>query len=195
MKKMLNVFAVAALSAGLTACSSSVNPVSPSSAPSAEAASGSADTPQPAGGQGAQPAGMTIVEIVVQDDGEFDVLQAAVIRAGLAEALSGPRQLTVFAPTDAAFVKTLGVANEEAALEAVNGLDVETLTDILLFHVTSGRRISASVLGAPRYQMLNGDVLARETLVAAGLAATDIPASNGIIHVIESVLIPSDGGR
>ena len=193
--KMLNVLAVTALSAGLTACSSSVNPASPSSAASAGAAGGSADTAQPAQGQGAQPAGMTIVEIVVQDDGEFDVLQAAVIRAGLAETLSGPRQFTVFAPTDAAFVKTLGVANEQAALDAVNGLDVATLTDILLFHVTSGRRISASVLGAPRYQMLNGDVLSRDTLVAAGLAATDIPASNGIIHVIESVLIPSDGGR
>lgn len=193
MKKLLNLLAVATLSAGLTACSSSVTPVAPSSAsgPSSE----SADTPQPAGGAGAGSVGLTIVEIVVQDDGEFDVLQAAVIRAGLAETLSGSRQFTVFAPTDAAFVKTLGVANEQAALDAVNGLAVETLTDIVLFHVTSGRRISASVLGAPRYQMLNGDVLARETLVAAGLAATDIPASNGIIHVIESVLLPSDGGR
>ena len=194
MRRMLNVFAVAALSAGLTACSSSINPVSPSSAAGA-GASGSADFPQPAQNQGAMTAGMTIVEIVVQEDGEFDVLQAAVIRAGLAETLSGPRQYTVFAPTDAAFVKTLGVANEQAALDAVNGLAVETLTDILLFHVTSGRRISASVLGAPSYQMLNGDALARETLVAAGLAATNIPASNGIIHVIESVLIPSGGGR
>lgn len=193
MKKLLNVLAVATLSAGLTACSSSVTPVAPSSA--SGPASESADTPQPAGGAGAGSVGLTIVEIVVQDDGEFDVLQAAVIRAGLAETLSGTRQFTVFAPTDAAFVKTLGVANEQAALDAVNGLAVETLTDILLFHVTSGRRISASVLGAPRYQMLNGDVLARETLVAAGLAATDIPASNGIIHVIESVLLPSDGGR
>ena len=193
MKKLLNVLAVATLSAGLTACSSSVTPVAPSS--TSGPASESADTPQPAGGAGAGSVGLTIVEIVVQDDGEFDVLQAAVIRAGLAETLSGTRQFTVFAPTDAAFVKTLGVANEQAALDAVNGLAVETLTDILLFHVTSGRRISASVLGAPRYQMLNGDVLARETLVAAGLAATDIPASNGIIHVIESVLLPSDGGR
>ena len=193
MKKLLNLLAVVTLSAGLTACSSSVTPVAPSS--TSGPASESADTPQPAGGAGAGSVGLTIVEIVVQDDGEFDVLQAAVIRAGLAETLSGSRQFTVFAPTDAAFVKTLGVANEQAALDAVNGLAVETLTDILLFHVTSGRRIIASVLGAPRYQMLNGDVLARETLVAAGLAATDIPASNGIIHVIESVLLPSDGGR
>jgi uncharacterized surface protein with fasciclin (FAS1) repeats len=193
MKKLLNLLAVATLSAGLTACSSSVTPVAPSSAPAANGES--ADTPQPAGGAGAGPAGMTIVEIVVQDDGEFDVLQAAVIRAGLVDTLSGPRQFTVFAPTDAAFVKTLGVASEQAALDAVNGLPLETLTDILLFHVTNGRRISASVLGAPSYQMLNGDALSRETLVGAGLAATDIPASNGIIHVIESVLIPSDGGR
>jgi uncharacterized surface protein with fasciclin (FAS1) repeats len=195
MKKMLNVLAVGVLSAGLTACSSSSSPVTPSSASSAAASSDSADTAQPAQGVGAKPGAMSIVEIVVQDDGEFDVLQAAVIKAGLVEALSGPQQYTVFAPTDAAFVATLGVASEQAAIDAVNGLAVDTLTDILLFHVTNGRRTSASVLGAPSYQMLNGDALARETLVSAGLAATDIPASNGIVHVIEAVLIPSGGGR
>ena len=140
---------------------------------------------------GAKPGTNTIVGIVLAEDGEFDVLQAAVIRAGLVDTLNGTTQYTVFAPTDLAFVTTLGVANEAAAIDAVNGLPVRDLTDILLFHVTHGRRNSKSVMGAPRYQMLNGDTLTRTELTAAGIAATDISASNGIVHVINAVLIPS----
>jgi uncharacterized surface protein with fasciclin (FAS1) repeats len=96
----------------------------------------------------------------------------------------------VFAPTDAAFVSTLGVADQAAAIAAVEGLPVETLTNILLFHVTEGRRNSTSVLAAPGYQMLNGQRLSRAQLTAAGIAATDISASNGIVHVINAVLMP-----
>jgi uncharacterized surface protein with fasciclin (FAS1) repeats len=108
------------------------------------------------------------------------------------DALNGTDQYTVFAPTDRAFVTTLGVANEAAAIDAVNGLPVDTLTNILLYHVTNGRRISRSVLAAPSYQMLNGNTLTRAELLAAGFAATDISASNGIVHVINAVLIPSN---
>jgi uncharacterized surface protein with fasciclin (FAS1) repeats len=73
----------------------------------------------------------------------------------------------------------------------VNGLPVETLKDILLYHVTSGLQNSTSVLAASSYQMLNGDELTRAELTAAGIATTDISASNGIVHVINSVLLPS----
>ncbi len=69
-------------------------------------------------------------------------------------------------------------------------MDVEVLTNILLYHVTEGRRNSRSVLAAPSYEMLNGMILSRDALAAAGIAATDISASNGIIHVINSVLLP-----
>jgi uncharacterized surface protein with fasciclin (FAS1) repeats len=82
------------------------------------------------------------------------------------------------------------VADEAAAIAAVNGLPVETLTDILLFHVTEGRRTSRSVLAAPSYDMLNGESLTRTELTTAGLTATDISASNGIVHVINAVLLP-----
>ena len=140
---------------------------------------------------GAKPGAKTIVAIVLEEDGEFDVLQAAVIRAGLVDALNGTTQYTVFAPTDLAFVTTLGVVDEAAAIAAVNALPVEDLTDILLYHVAHGRRNSQSVLGAPRYQMLNGNTLTRTDLTAAGIAATDISAANGIVHVINAVLIPS----
>jgi uncharacterized surface protein with fasciclin (FAS1) repeats len=72
----------------------------------------------------------------------------------------------------------------------VNGLPVETLTNILLYHVTSGRRSSQAVLAAPSYPMLNGDRLTQQTLLAAGFVQTDIAAANGVIHVIGAVLMP-----
>ena len=145
---------------------------------------------KPAWAAAAKPGNQTIVEIVLADDGEFDVLQEAVISAGLVDALNGKGQFTVFAPTDAAFIELLGAEDEEAAIAAVQSLDLDTLSDILLYHVTNGRRHSRSVLAAPQYEMLNGDKLTRDELVEAGIAETDISASNGIIHVINSVLMP-----
>jgi uncharacterized surface protein with fasciclin (FAS1) repeats len=187
MKKTLTVLAIGALSAGVGACSSSSTPLAPSA--TAERATTEAAA-RPDSAAAAKPGTMTIVGIVLQADGEFDVLQAAVVRAGLVDALNGTRQYTVFAPTDAAFVTTLGVVNEAAAIAAVNSLDLDTLKNILLFHVTNGRRNSTSVLAAPGYAMLNGKELTREQLSAAGIATTDISASNGIVHVIDHVLLP-----
>ena len=194
MKNIIVALTLGVSSLGIGACTSSSSPVSPSA--DARLSTGlAAGTPatdvKPGYADAAKPGDMTIVGIVLQNDGEFDVLQAAVVRAGLVEALSGAKQYTVFAPTDAAFVATLSVANEAAAIAAVNGLPIATLTDILLYHVTNGRRNSNSVLAAPTYQMLNGDRLTRAALGAAGLAATDISASNGIVHVINAVLLPN----
>ena len=152
---------------------------------------------------GAKPGSDTIVAIVLADDGEFDVLQAAVIEAGLAGALSSTdNQYTVFAPTDAAFVSTfralLGDSSltESDVIAFINAGGVDTalgngaLANILLFHVTNGRRTSNSVIHAPQYRMLNGERLTRAQLLDAGIVATDISASNGVIHVIGSVLLP-----
>lgn len=171
MTTTLKALALVALAAGITACGDDT-PTSPSAA-----------APGPQGTQ-------TIVGLVVQEDGEFDVLQAAVIRAGLAETLAGAGPFTVFAPTDAGFTTTLGVANEAAAIAAVNGLPVETLRGILLFHVTSGRLNSTSVLATASYPMLNGQALTRTQLQAAGLVQADIAASNGVVHVVGAVLMP-----
>lgn len=192
--KLLAALGIGALCAGVTACGSSPSPVAPSSASSVPTTVTAGDPTVAARADraaAARPGRLTIVGIVLQDDGEFDVLQAAVIRAGLVDALNGTTQYTVFAPTDQAFVTTLGVADEAAAIAAVNGLPLETLTDILLYHVTNGRRISTSILAAPQYQMLNGATLSRDQLVAAGIATPDISASNGIVHVINAVLLPS----
>lgn len=154
-------------------------------------AASSISAKKPAAAEAAKPSSSTIVEIVLADDGEFDVLQAAVVRAGLVDALNGGKQLTVFAPTDAAFVSTLGVADEAAAIDAVNSLPVDVLTDILLYHVYSGRHTSNSVLASPSYKMLNGDRLTQGELGAAGIVATDVSAKNGVVHIIGSVLLPS----
>lgn len=132
-----------------------------------------------------------IVEIVLADDGEFDVLQAAVVKAGLADTLATGGPFTVFAPTDQAFVDTLGVADEAAAIAAVEALPEEDLTNILLYHVLNGKRYSQSVLGAQQYNMLNDMHLTKAELQDAGIADTDIEAENGVIHVINSVLMPS----
>jgi uncharacterized surface protein with fasciclin (FAS1) repeats len=135
---------------------------------------------------GAKPTNKTIVDIVLVNDGEFDILQAAVIEAGLVDALSGKKQYTVFAPTDAAFVEAFS-APESAIIDLIKAGKVEGLTNILLNHVTNGRRISPSVLGAPSYKMLNGDKVLRSEL---DINKKDISASNGVIHVINSVLLP-----
>jgi uncharacterized surface protein with fasciclin (FAS1) repeats len=156
-----------------------------------------------AGNSGAKPGSSTIVGIVLADDGEFDVLQAAVIKAGLAGALSSTDvQYTVFAPTDSAFVTTFrSLLNDPTLTESdviafINAGGVDSafgsgaLADILLYHVMHGRRTSTSVLSAPRYRMLDGETLTRSHLLSAGIVATDISASNGVIHVISSVLLP-----
>lgn len=193
MTKTITAVCLGIISFSVAACGSASSPESPTSlvSPSGIDAAKMPMSAKPDFAAAAKPGSLTIVGIVLQDDGEFDVLQAAVIRAGLASALDGPRQYTVFAPTDNAFVTALGVDDEAAAIAAVNGLPIEKLTDILLFHVTAGRRHSRSVLAAPSYEMLNGATLVRQQLVAAGLAATDISASNGIVHVINAVLLPS----
>ena len=191
--KMYTAIGIVALSFGLTACGSN-SPVSPSAAASTPGginAQEQTTAAQPNPAPELKPGDLTIVEIVLQNDGEFDVLQAAVVRAGLVDALNGKNQLTVFAPTDLAFITTLGVADEAAAIAAVKSLPVDQLTNILLYHVTEGRRTSRSVLAAPSYDMLNGATLTRSQLTAAGFATTDISAANGIVHVINAVLLPN----
>ena len=191
MTNSLGTIGIGLLALNLTACSGASSSVAPTAASgSAAPSAGASSEAQPAPASAAKPGDLTIVGIVLQDDGEFDVLQAAVVRAGLVDTLNGARQYTVFAPTDMAFVTTLGVADEAAAIAAVNGLPLATLTDILKYHVTNGRRTSTSVLAAPAYRMLNGQMLTRDALAAAGIATPDVSASNGIVHVIDAVLMP-----
>jgi uncharacterized surface protein with fasciclin (FAS1) repeats len=104
------------------------------------------------------------------------------------EALSGNRQLTVFAPTNAAF-NDAGIT-----VDNVGDVDDDFLLDVLLYHVTEGRRYSESVVNVPRIGMLNGDDVTVDELELndgqATIVVPDVEASNGVIHAIDGVLLP-----
>ena len=124
--------------------------------------------------------------------GQFSTLVAAVKAAGLVETLQGAGPFTVFAPTDAAFAK-LPKGTVEALLA-----DKDKLAAILTYHVVPGKVTAADVMkmrsGSPR--TVNGatvDIAAREGKVFVGTAqvvSADVMASNGVIHVIDTVLLP-----
>ncbi|NPV65730.1 MAG: fasciclin domain-containing protein [Anaerolineae bacterium] len=141
----------------------------------------------------AQTGEQTIVEIAVAD-GRFTTLVAAVQAAGLVDALSGEGPFTVFAPTDDAFAAAFAALGiEPAALLE----DTETLTSILLYHVVAGKAMAADVVGLESVTTLQGSDI--KITVSDGkvylndtiqVIITDIEASNGVIHVIDGVLLP-----
>ncbi len=134
----------------------------------------------------------TIVGIAVGAD-NFKTLVAALKAADLVEALDGKGPFTVFAPTDAAFEK-LGKETIEAVLK-----DKEKLTSILKYHVVSGKVMAADAikLDGKNAKTLSGKTFKIE-VVDGGVVLngkvkvikTDIKASNGVIHVIDAVLLP-----
>jgi uncharacterized surface protein with fasciclin (FAS1) repeats len=147
----------------------------------------------------AAPKGNTIVDVAIaanQESGEFSILIAALQAADPAvlKTLSGNGQFTVFAPTDAAFVALLG----ELGLTAEQLLSNQALvTQVLLYHVARGNRDSAEVLASSRIRTLNGGFLYQSGGVltdangrTANIVITDIQASNGVIHVIDRVVLP-----
>jgi uncharacterized surface protein with fasciclin (FAS1) repeats len=135
-------------------------------------------------------AGETIFELVETNE-DFDILEAGLEASGLDAVLNGnDGQYTVFAPTDDDFetlLDTLGISTSEL-------LNNPELTDILLYHVTEGRRYAASVVRTPRIEMLNGAAVTVDGTTLnddqADIVATDIEASNGVVHVIDGVLLP-----
>jgi uncharacterized surface protein with fasciclin (FAS1) repeats len=133
----------------------------------------------------------TITELVVADS-RFDTLEAAVIAAGLADDLGGTGPFTVFAPTDDAFA-----ALPDGTLDALLA-DIPALTDILLYHVVSGKKMAAEVVLADTLLTLLGktvDISVNDQGVFvndAKIILTDIEASNGVIHVIDAVLTPPE---
>jgi uncharacterized surface protein with fasciclin (FAS1) repeats len=143
--------------------------------------------------------GDTIVEIASSND-NFDTLVAAVVKAGLVDTLNGNRMFTVFAPTDAAFDAAAEalIGSGATGMDLVNALDKETLTEILLYHVSPGERFSGDVVTADRIRMMNKDFTYVDglTIIGNGSSANlvpsliDIDASNGVIHVIDFVLLP-----
>jgi transforming growth factor-beta-induced protein len=130
-----------------------------------------------------------IVDIAVED-GRFETLVAAVQAAGLVDALKGEGPLTVFAPTDDAFA-ALPEGTVEALLE-----DIPALTNILLYHVFEGKFMASDVLGLEHLMSLQGQYvdfsmdMDKVMIDNAHIILTDIEASNGVIHVIDAVILP-----
>lgn len=124
--------------------------------------------------------------------GAFNTLLAAVNAAGLAEALSGKGPFTVFAPTDEAFAK-LPAGTVETLLKPENK---DKLAAILKYHVVSGRVYSEDALAAKKAKTLEGSDIhisvsgGQAKINDAKLITTDLDASNGVIHVIDSVILP-----
>ena len=129
---------------------------------------------------------------VAAEAGSFNTLAAALQAAGLVETLKGEGPFTVFAPTDEAFAK-LPEGTVEALLK-----DKEALTNILLYHVVSGSVTSGQVVKLNEAATLakadvginvkDGKVYINDSQVTTA----DVAASNGVIHIIDSVLIPEE---
>jgi uncharacterized surface protein with fasciclin (FAS1) repeats len=103
------------------------------------------------------------------------------------DTLNGKRQFTVFAPTNSAFDDLAG--GEGQGILLVNSLDVDTLKSILLYHVAPGERFSEDVVAADRIRTMSKQFIG-VVEVLEGLVLADVDASNGVVHVIDFVLIP-----
>jgi uncharacterized surface protein with fasciclin (FAS1) repeats len=122
--------------------------------------------------------------------GQFTTLVSLVKKAGLASALSGKGQLTVFAPTDAAFAKV-----PKATLDAL-AADRAKLRAVLLYHVVRGKVAAAQAMKLRSAKSLQGAALRVRTTGStvrinnARVVTADVMASNGVIHVVDRVLLP-----
>jgi uncharacterized surface protein with fasciclin (FAS1) repeats len=145
------------------------------------------------------PANKNLVETAIASAPEFSILVEAVVAADLVTALSQPGPFTVFAPTNAAFaalLTELGITKE--ALLA----DQALLTTVLTYHVVEGRVLKADIAVGTPVTTLQGQTFTVDSALEindqrgrkAALVATDVLTSNGVIHVIDKVILPSDPG-
>jgi uncharacterized surface protein with fasciclin (FAS1) repeats len=127
--------------------------------------------------------------------GQFETLAAALEAAGLVATLKGTGPFTVFAPTDEAFAK-LPAGTVENLLKPENK---QKLTAVLTYHVVAGKVMAADVAGLDQAKSVNGKMIDIEVegstvkVNDAAVTAADIAASNGVIHVIDEVIMPPEG--
>jgi transforming growth factor-beta-induced protein len=125
------------------------------------------------------------------DNSNFSILVQAVVKAGLVETLNGAGPFTIFAPTDAAFQELF----MQLGVSGIADLTAAQLVPILKYHVVSGN-IRSTQLKAGTVTTLNGPITVTlmpspEINGTTKIVATDVQASNGVIHVIDKVLLPS----
>lgn len=134
----------------------------------------------------------SIVDLAIED-GQFTTLVAALEQAGLVDRLKGEGPFTVFAPTDEAFAKL-----PEGTLEDLFA-NKQALTDLLLYHVVEGKLAAADVMQQESFEALTGQALTITTegedvmVNGAKVLTSDLAGSNGVIHVIDTVLMPPTG--
>ena len=131
-----------------------------------------------------------IVQTAVEA-GQFTTLAKALGAAGLLETLKGDGPFTVFAPTDAAFAKLPGAT----VTDLLKPENKDKLTDILTYHVVAGRVTAKDVVKLTQADALNGKQLQVDAtngvkINDATVTTADVEASNGVIHIIDSVLLP-----
>lgn len=131
----------------------------------------------------------TVVDVAIGNN--FETLVAAVQAAGLVETLQGEGPFTVFAPTDEAFA-----ALPEGTLDSLLA-DPEALADILTYHVVAGKVLAEDVVGLSSATSVQGSDIAIEVVDggvvlngSANVIATDVEADNGVVHVIDAVILP-----
>ncbi|MEG3930562.1 MULTISPECIES: fasciclin domain-containing protein [unclassified Microcoleus] len=122
--------------------------------------------------------------------GSFTTLVAAVQAAGLVDTLKGAGPFTVFAPTDEAFAKL-----PEGTVEALLN-DIPKLTKILTYHVVSGKVMAADVVNLTSAKTVEGSELKIDAsngvkINDSTVTTADVAADNGVIHIIDSVLLPA----
>ena len=132
----------------------------------------------------------TVVEIAVSNP-DFSILVEAVTKAGLAEALSADGPFTVFAPTNSAFETLFS----ELGISGIKDLTAEQLTPILTYHVVSGKVMSTDLSNTSVETLNEGhkikiDLTDGVKINDSKVVSADIAGKNGVIHVIDKVLIP-----
>ncbi|MDJ1484863.1 fasciclin domain-containing protein [Cytophagaceae bacterium YF14B1] len=149
--------------------------------------------------------GQTVLQIAVANN-DFDVLEAAALKAGssITNVLSSSSKITVFAPTDAAFISYLGATNEADAITRVNALTSAQAADLLSYHVLNSEIKAAAVPAGPNaevttlrsgannkaYVTKSGSTV---SINGATVTTADVQATNGVIHIINQVLYPPAG--
>lgn len=134
---------------------------------------------------------------IVEGSSVHSILEIALLESGLDAALSGKRQFTLFAPTDAAF-EALPAGTLDALLSAdEKAMGYPTLTNILLYHVAPGERFAEDVLSSSKVRTMNksfaivdGATIDEAPISGAGTPGSGLDASNGVVHVIDAVMTP-----
>jgi transforming growth factor-beta-induced protein len=138
-----------------------------------------------------------LVELALSFDPEFSILVQAVVKAGFADLLSTGGPFTVFAPTNAAFIDLLDELGP--TVNSLDDIPVSLLQSVLLYHVVPGRVYSsdltngsvATAQGESFTVNLSGPSITDVNSRTAGIVGTDVQATNGVVHVINKVILPT----